>query len=95
MRPATNGEDSLRGHLASIGLLVVVATVGFVVGGTTGGVTAACAAVAGTLLIIRDRRFPTFLPSDGRRDVRAIVLLLVLLAALTAVSLTVGAIRGR
>ena len=89
-------EDAapLRWHVANIAFLLGGAAVGFVVTGPTGDVTAACAAVGWALLAIRDRRFPHFLPSHPRRDVRAIVLLFGVLGTLTAVALAVGAIRG-
>jgi len=84
----------LRWHVANIAFLLGGAAVGFVVNGPTGAVTAGCAAVAWALLAIRDRRFPNFLPSHPRRDVRAIVLLFAVLGALTAGALAVGAFRG-
>jgi hypothetical protein len=51
-------------------------------------------AVAICCLLARDRFASRLLPSDPRRDVRALLLLALFLVSITAIALGIGAIRG-
>lgn len=93
-QPGRRRGGETRSGAACRAALVAVAMVTLLLvkrADATAWVEALLAPAAGALLLLRDRRFPRLLPSDGRRDARAMKIFGIFIGALTAFALLLEA----
>ena len=87
-------SERVRYAAIIVGSAVVSLAVGLATGRVLQMLTPTFVVLAVVLLTARDRFAPRFLPSNPRRDRRALIGLALLLGLLLAVSLVVGQIRA-